>query len=95
MNKIIFRVIGCLAVGMLLSPQAFSVVPYPLPIEDGSALSEGSVANSTSPRSVSQATDKLAEDQRRLESVLQDLKEDQKALKQTDSKESQDGHSLR
>ena len=58
-------------------------------------LSQESVADSTSPRSVSQVAEKLAEDQRRLESVVQDIKEDQKVLKETDSKESQDGHSLR
>ena len=95
MKKIILMVTRCLVLGAVLSPPAFSVVPYPLSMEEGSAPGQESVAKSTSSKSVSQVADKLAEDERRLESVLQDLKEDRKALKQADPKESQNGHSLR
>jgi len=94
MIKIISKMIWCVVLGTLLSPKAYSVVPYPPSVEGESALNQEDVSDSTSPRSVSQVADKLAIDQLRLERVLQDLKADQKALQQTDTKENQDGHSL-
>lgn len=95
MNKIIFTVIGSFALGAILSPQALSVVPSPVSMEEEGALSQEGVAKSTSAKLAGQVADKLAEDERRLESVLKDLKEDQKALRQADTKENQDGHPLR
>ena len=97
MKRIILAVIGSLLLGTSLSPQAFSVVPYPLSSEEAGQISQEGVARSTSPRNVGQVADKLAEDQRRLESVLEDIKEDQKVLKQTSSssREDPDGYSVR
>jgi hypothetical protein len=95
MKKITFAVIGSVLLGTLFSRQALSVVPYPPSLEVGNDSIQNDVAGSTSPRSSSQVADKLAEDQKRLESVLQDLKEDQKALRQHQNKENTDGYSLR
>ena len=85
MNRIIVTVIGSLVLGTALSPQVFSVVPSPISMEEGGALSQESVAASTSPRSVGQVADKLAEDERRLHNVLQDLEKDSKDLKRSSS----------
>jgi hypothetical protein len=95
MKKIIAAMVGYLVLGTLLLSRADAVVPYPVSVDGEDSFSQQGVAGSTSPRSTSEVADKLAEDQRRLESVLQDLKEDQKALEQTNSKENHDGHTLR
>ena len=85
MKKIILTVIGSLVLGMTLSLQAYSVVPSPISMEEGGAFNQEGVARSTSSRNVGQVADKLAEDERRLHNVLQDLEKDSKDLKRSSS----------
>ena len=91
----------CLIAGVVgfvgaVPARTMAVVPYPLSVAD--EASQGSQEASIKSTSISanrSVLDTLTADELQLQHILQDLKQAREALKRAQSKETEDGYSLR